>query len=285
MSDDQKEILSKLHQLPSLPAIVQEVIASFNNADRDTASLAHKIEQDQGLSAKVLRVANSTFFGLPRKVGSIQDAVVVLGFDCIRSIVLATGIVQTFPPSPDCLFDRQAYWQRCFRIGTLSNMLAKQFLQQGQQLAFTAGMFYDIGQLVLDLCIPEQFAALLQQQKTLHLPLLEVERTQLGFDHAEIGAELIRLWHFPEEIEHVVRFWQEPKIQTNFSPLVCVVHMAALLENGVCGEELIATLPETVREKMQITWERIEARLPHPRHLEVGASLALTGVTDGGESD
>jgi HD-like signal output (HDOD) protein len=269
-----KEILARLHQLPSLPVIVQEVIASFGDPDLDTASLSHKIAQDIGLSARVLRVANSSFYGLPRKVGSIPDAVIVLGFDTIRSLVLSAGMTHTFPPSPDTALDRQAYWQRCFRVATLSKALGKDFLQQGQQLAFTAGMFHDIGQLVLDLCIQEQFSALLQKQITLNLPLLELERTELGFDHAEIGAEVIRLWNFPAEIEQVVRHWQNPELQTSFSPLVCVVRMATLLESGLTGTAFMARLPDTCRVRMQITWERIEACLPPCEQLEASAGLA-----------
>lgn len=268
-----KEIIAKLRQLPSLPSIVQEVIASFNDADLNTASLAHKIAQDQGLTAKILRVANSSFYGLPRKVGSIQDAVVVLGFDTIRSLALSAGMAQAFPPSPGSLFDRQAYWQRSFRVAAISRALAKNF-KQDQQLAFTAGMFYDIGQLVLDLCIPEHYSTLLGRHAATDLLLLEVERTDLGFDHAEIGAEVIRLWNFPQKIEQVVRYWHWPEQQEVFDPLVCLVHMAASLENGASGEDLIAKLSKTCCSRMQMNWVRIEACLPQPDQLEAATSLA-----------
>lgn len=268
-----KEIIAKLRQLPSLPSIVQEVIASFSDADWDTALLAHKIAQDQGLSAKVLRVANSSFYGLPRKVGSIQDAVVVLGFDTVRSLVLSAGMAHAFSPSPGSLFDRQAYWQRSFRVAAIAKALAKNF-RQDQQLAFTAGTFYDIGQLVLDLCIPEHFSAMLVRHATTDLLLLEAERTELGFDHAEIGAEVIRLWNFPQEIERVVHYWRRPEQQEAFDPLVCLVHIAASLESGASGEDLIAGLSKTECGRMPMTWERIEACLPQPDQLEAAASLA-----------
>lgn len=269
------EIIARLHQLPSLPSIVQEVIASFNDTDLDTALLAHKIVQDQGLSAKVLRVANSTFYGLPRKVGSIQDAIVVLGFGTVRSLVLSVGMVKTFPPSPDSLFDRQDYWQRSFRVAIFSSALAQCF-RMNQQTAFTTGMFHDIGQLVLDLCIPQQFAEMQQQLVTTGLGLIEIERSMLGFDHAEIGAEMMRLWNFPQEIEQVVRYWYRPEQQEAFDPMVCLVHIAASLENGASGEELIARLSKISCGRMQMTWKRIEAYLPQSDQLEAAASLART---------
>ncbi len=268
-----KEIITKLRQLPSLPSIVQEVIASFNDADLDSVSLADKIAQDQGLSAKILRVANSSFYGLPRKVGSIHDAVVVLGFDTVRSLVLSAGMAQAFPSTPGSSFDRQAYWQRSFRVAAISMALGKNF-RQDQQLAFIAGMFYDIGQLVLDLCITERYSAMLGRHPASDLLLLEIEQSDLGFDHAEIGAEVIRLWNFPQEIEQVVRYWHRPEQQKAFNPLVCLVQIAASLESGASGEDLIAGLSKTCCSRMQMTWERIEVCLPHPDQLEAVANLA-----------
>lgn len=266
-----KELVCRLHQLPSLPVILQELIASFSDADLDTVSLAKKIEQDQGLSAKVLRVANSSFYGLSRGVGTIQYALVVLGLESVRSMALSAGMVRAFPDSHGSLFNRQAYWQRSFRVAAIAKALAKN-LRQGEQLAFTAGMFYDIGLLVLDLCIPQQFASLLEQQTVSGLSLTEIERSELGFDHAEIGAELVRLWNFPSEIEQVVLYWRQPELTSE--PLASIVHIAALLESGLSGEELMEALPENLRHRNNLTWERIEACLPHIEQLEAAASMA-----------
>lgn len=265
------EILASLHQLPPMPAAVQEVIASFRNADLDSAVLAHKIAQDQGLSVKVLRLANSPFYGLPRRVGSIQDAVVVLGFDCVRSLALSAGMAQAFPPAPWSPFDRQAYWRRSFRVAAFSGALARAF-RLDRQMAFTSGMFHDIGLLVLDLCIPGQFAGLLERQAISGVDLMEIERSVLGFDHAEIGAEVVRRWNFPQEIETVVRCWREPEREP-FNSLAGMVHVAALLESGLSGEALMKRLPEVLRDRMGITWERIEAGLPSPEQVEAGADL------------
>lgn len=266
------DLLAKLHRLPSLPTIVLEVIASFSETDPDFTLLANKISQDQGLSAKVLRVANSSFYGLSRKVGSIQEAITVLGFDCIRSVVLSAGVKKIFPSSQNDLFDLTAYWQRSFRVAAISMALAKNF-QQNPQLAFTTGMFYDIGQLVLSECIPQQFAEILQQQNATGSDLIEIERALLGFDHAEIGAELIRLWNFPQKIEQVVRHWHQPELLTTIDPIVCVVRMAALLESGVRGDVLITSMPKICNDRTQMTWECIEACLPHPDHLKATADL------------
>lgn len=268
-----EDLITKLRQLPSLPVVVQEVIASFNVDNPDATALANKIAQDQGLSARVLRVANSTFYGLPRKVGSIQDAIAVLGFDCLRSLVLSAVVAQVFPVAQGSLFDRPAYWQRSFRVAAIAQSLAKHY-KQDPQLAFTAGMFHDMGQLVLDMCITQQFSRLLRQQAESGLGLLEVERSELGFDHAEIGAEIVRRWNFPQEIEQVVRHCQQPASATTFSALVCVVHTAILLESGIGGAALIARLSQTGCAQMQTSWDNIEACLPPDEQLKAAVDLA-----------
>lgn len=273
MTASQKEIIARLHRLPSLPLAVQAVIASFSDPDLDTALLARKIAQDQGLSARVLRVANSSFYGLQRKVGSIQDAVVVLGFDAIRSLVMSAGVIQGFPSLPGSLFDRNAYWRRSFHVAGYAMALAD-CLRQGQQMAFTAGMFHDIGQLVLDVCIPEQLSEILEQQRISGQSLIEAEQSRLGFDHALIGAEVARLWNFPPEIEHAIRYWRTP-VNEPFEPVTGIVHVAVLLEGGLEGEALIGRLPGTLRDRLNISWERIGPRLPERDQLDAVSGLML----------
>lgn len=266
-------LLARLQQLPSLPAIVQELIASFSNSELDTAVLAQKIEQDLGLSAKVLRVANSSFYGLSRKVGSVQDALVVLGFECVRSMALSAGMLQAFPVAPGSAFDRQAYWQRSLRVAVIAKALAKE-LRWRQELAFTAALFHDIGLLVLDLSIPQQFSALQQQAESAE-NLLVIEQAELGFDHIEIGAELVRLWNFPAEIEQVVRYWREPELQAD--PLAGIVYIAVLLESGVSVEALMASLPMELASRMNLTVSRIAGCLPTSDQMDAAASLVQAG--------
>lgn len=270
MSLSQQELIARLHQLPSLPVVVQEVIASFKDPDLDMASLVDTISLDQGLSAKLLRVSNSSFYGLPRRIGSVQDAVVVLGFDVVRSLVLSAGISKIFPSAPASPFDRQAYWRRSFRVAVYSKALAT-MLRNEPQLAFTAGMFHDIGLLVLDVCAPQQFAELLQVHVTTGEDLIGITRNELGFDHTSIGAEIIRHWNFPAEIERVARDCHQLAI-TPVDPLAGIVHLALLLEQGLAGEDLMQSLPPALKDGLEISWLRIEECLPTRVQLDVATA-------------
>jgi putative nucleotidyltransferase with HDIG domain len=271
---DKSAILDKLHQLPAMPQVVQEVMDSFRDPDVGSAILAHKIELDQGLSARVLRVANSSFYGLAREVGSIQDAITVLGFDTVRSLVVSAGFVHTFSQTtPGDLFDRHAYWMRSFRVATYTEALAK-CLGGMRQLSFTSGLFHDVGQLVLSICIPEKFAEILAQQKTSGLSLVEVEREVLGFDHAVIGAEMAKRWNFPPKIEHAIHYWRMPE-SVSFESITGMVHVAVLIESGLSGDALMNLMPKTLCDRLQISWERIEPCMPQPDELDAAANLMM----------
>lgn len=270
---DKSVILDKLHQLPAMPLVVREVMDSFRDKNVGSAGMAHKIAHDQGLSARVLRVANSSFYGLAREVGSIQDAVMVLGFDTVRSLVLSAGVTRAFPATEDALFDRHAYWMHSIRVATYTESLA-QCLGGSRQLSFTAGLFHEVGQLVLSICIPEIFADILAQQKTSGVSLVEIERTVLGFDHAEIGADMARRWNFPPVIEHAIHYWRAPEME-HFEPITGMVHVAVLMESELNGDALISSLPKELIERLNISWERIEACMPEPEQLEAVVDLML----------
>ena len=270
---DKRQIFDKLHHLPAMPQVVREVMASFKDPNVGSAIMAQKIAHDQGLSARVLRVANSSFYGLAREVGSMQEAVTVLGFDTVRSLVVLAGATFAFPPSANTLFDRQAYWINSFRVATYTEALA-QCLGGARQMSFTAGLFHDVGQLALSICIPEKFAGLLAQQKSSGLSLIELEKSELGFDHAEIGAEMARRWNFPPEIEHAIHYWRTPEHEP-FEQTNAIVYVAVLLENGLRGDDLMARLPETLRDRLQVSWDRIEPCLPQPDQLDAVANLML----------
>ncbi|HEU0187885.1 MAG TPA: HDOD domain-containing protein [Gallionellaceae bacterium] len=273
MTISKEEVLARLHQLPSVPMVIQKLMDSFKDEDMDANALANMIARDQGLSARVLRVANSPFYGLPRKIASIQDAVLVMGFSGVRSLVLSAGIVHAFPEVPGSRFDRSAYWKRSFRVAAYARALA-QSLRQDAQMAFTAAMFHEIGLLVLDVCIPEQFSLMLQDQALTSRSLMEIEQAQMGFDHALIGAEVARSWNFPDEIEHAIRYWAMPDHEP-FRAVTGIVYVAVQLENGLRGEDLIRRLPEALCRQLGLSWDHIEAGLPDEQELNAGAGLML----------
>jgi len=272
------EILNRLHQLPSIPAVVQELIVSFDNPEIDSQHLAQKIGQDQALAAKVLRVANSAFYGLPRQVGSIQEAVVVLGFSTVRSLVLSAGIIDAFSTASASGIDRKKYWQRSMATAIYARAVAKCLRQDGE-MAFSAGLLHDIGIMVLDVCDHERFAALWQSTQAGEDGLIEAERAALGFDHAELGAEVARRWKFPPAIEEAIRSHYQNE-HSSFQMLTGIVQLAALLarfseEEEAAADEWFTRIPQTLLDALQLDRERLEKCLPQPEQVEAAKNQML----------
>ena len=149
-------VFDHIGQLPTVPSVVQELIASFDRDDIDVASLATKVSKDQVISAKVLRLANTAHFGSPRQISSIEDAVIVLGFDKLRTLVIASGIAGMAIPIPE--FDKVHYWRYSLNVANTAKLLAKMARHNGE-VAFTAGLLHSIGQLLIHIAAPADAAA------------------------------------------------------------------------------------------------------------------------------
>lgn len=267
-----EKALSRLHQLPAIPAVVQEVLASFNASHIDLDELVGKIGRDQVLTAKLLRVANSSFYGFPRKIASLHDAVVVMGLSGVRSMALSVGFMHAFDNSGHGTLDRVEYWKRCFRVASYSKAIAK-CLRQPQEVAFTAGMLHDIGQLVLDICLPEQYAEAVARAQADGSDLIAAEEAMLGFHHGMLGAEVARRWNFPPEIEQSIRDCH--KLPENPPPFSMIVGMAVRLDRGDSPASVLEAVPPARGKNMGLDADRLAAALPDRNQLEAGMAGLL----------
>ena len=267
------EAFGRLHQLPALPNVVQEVAASFNAGEVDTDDLSRKIARDQGLTTKLLRVANSSFYGFPRRISSIHDAVVVMGLAGVRSLVLSPGLVHAFGAGTGGTLDRNQYWRRSFRVASYAKAIAR-LLRQPPEVAFTAGLLHDIGQLVLDICLQQEFAETLAKLPTFDNDLLAAERATLGFTHSELGAEVLRRWNFPTEIEHAVRDCHHASALLTES-LTVIVHLGICIEGEEPIPDVLTRLSQEVRNQFPLDAQKLSAALPARDELEAGIADLL----------
>lgn len=273
-----EEVLVNLSRLPALPIVVQEVIGSFDNPQMSVSTLANKISQDQVITAKILRIANSPFYGLPRQVASVQDAVVILGFDSVRNITIAAGLIHGFAHAPEVCFDPRQFWMSNMQVAVYAKIIAKK-LGQNPEIAFTAGLLHDIGLIVLAVCIPDVYGQLFKRQPDSGLPLFELEQAELGFDHAMLGAEVARRWNFPEVILHAIQFHHAPD-QNPTAPVTDIVHVANYMADEIAKEtpeeEILACFPRGVQMRMECAPEQIRECIPELRQLG-SSKTALAG--------
>ena len=218
------ELAASVRDLPALPAVVMELIQSIGDANVNAEQLATKISHDQALAAKTLRLANSSFYGLSRRVTSISEATTILGLRTLRSIATAAGLVSGFSDA-DCRgFHFDAFWRHAIGSALCARSLA-QALRLDEDAAFTLGLMHDIGRLVLVSRYAERYAAALEYQREHDCVVSEAERFAFGTDHAVVGAMVVERWHFAPSVVAAIAGHHDPQ-ETTAKSLADVVHVA-----------------------------------------------------------
>lgn len=258
------QVRARLNQLPSLPSAVSELLASIGDEDPDVEKIARLIAKDLGLTARVLRVANSSFYGLQKKVSTINDAVIVLGFRAVRSMVLAVSMGSTFRVDACAGFDAQAY----FRHGVATALAARSLapmVGQNPELSFTAGLLHDIGQLVLAANFPDQYATALAYRAKHDCQLIVAERDMIGLDHTIVGGLLAETWNFPETLRCAVVDHHHPA-SAEASSLADLIHLADITAHALglanMKDELVPPVDRTAWQRLRMDSNKYATALP-----------------------
>lgn len=270
-----EQLFDKTHLMPTIPKVVQELIESFGNEDVDVESIARKVGLDQVLTAKVLRLANSSYYGLQRQIGSVDEAVVVMGLNSLRTLVVATGVTGAFAPITG--FDRTRFWRHSLVVAAYARLLAKKVRLNGE-VAFTAGLMHAIGEVLIHLALPAEADAV-DRRVAKGERRVDIERASLGFSHCEVGAELARRWCFPNDIQAAILHYDAPLKADPRSPLAALVHVSAYLAaaqaNEVSAEELQAAYPHEVGASIKLDAENALSGLPSFAEASSGSEAFL----------
>lgn len=218
------DVVKNLDDLPSLPAVVMELLNSIDQEDVDIAVLAKKVSHDQALTAKTLRLANSSLFGLQVKVTTIQQAITFLGFQSTRNLITAAAVTGCFADQLCPGFDHRAFWRHSIATAACAKVLARH-VRFNQDYAFTAGLLHDIGRLVLVSCFPDLYAEVLAYQKEQDCYPLQAERAVIGIDHVEAGLALAEHWNFSDTMRLAIAGHHEPE-KPGAGFLAAIIHVA-----------------------------------------------------------
>jgi putative nucleotidyltransferase with HDIG domain len=218
------DVVRNLDDLPSLPAVVMELLNSIDQDDVDISVLAKKVSYDQALTAKTLRLANSSLYGLQVKVTTIQQAITYLGFQTTRNLITAAAVTGCFAEGHCPGFDHKAFWRHSIATAACAKVLARQ-MRFNQDYAFTAGLLHDIGRLVLVSCFPNQYSITLAYREEHDCYLLEAERKVLGVDHVDAGMALAEHWNFSDTMRLAIGGHHDPEAP-GAGFLAAIIHVA-----------------------------------------------------------
>ncbi|HEX8404108.1 MAG TPA: HDOD domain-containing protein [Duganella sp.] len=218
------DVVRTLDDLPSLPAVVMELLNSIDQDDVDISVLAKKVSYDQALTAKTLRLANSSLYGLQVKVTTIQQAITYLGFQTTRNLITAAAVTGCFAEGHCPGFDHKAFWRHSIATAACAKVLARQ-MRFNQDYAFTAGLLHDIGRLVLVSCFPNQYSVTIAYRAEHDCYLLEAERKVLGVDHVDAGMALAEHWNFSDTMRLAIGGHHDPEAP-GAGFLASIIHVA-----------------------------------------------------------
>ena len=266
-----ESILKHSGELPALPRAASHILAVIENPQTTATKLEKAIALDQALTAKVLRIANSPFYGAVRDIRTVSEAVVRLGFVAIRNWTLVAATKSVFlTPGAGMLF--QKIWRQSVLSAMASQLVAQNLHDREPESVFLGGLMQNIGQLVLARAEPEFFHEIVSSSADRQVPYYIVEKDLLGFDHGEIGSLLIREWNLSRDLEEAVRYHHR---LDEVEPGNLLPAMIAL------GEE-IASCSSSAPEEDQNNWENSEASrfldLPQEQYTKLQEQARLLSI-------
>ena len=222
------DLVKNAKDLVSLPEVSLRVNELANDPNSTADDMAKVISQDPALVARMLKIANSVFYGLSTEVETITRAVAVLGTNKIRDLVLSTAASDTFDGIPNDLITMQDFWHHSLYCGLLAQILAKKSKKVHAESIFIAGLLHDIGQLLMFNQLPGKSheAILLLMEGPEELETYEAERHIFGFDHMQVGAELVKHWNLAPVLQECVEFHHEPQMAKEFPAEVALINIA-----------------------------------------------------------
>jgi putative nucleotidyltransferase with HDIG domain len=240
-------IVSKMDTLPSVPALYLELNEVLQSPEPSILRVGQIISRDPGMTAKILQLSNSAFFGLRRHISNSVDAVAYLGLDRIEHLFLAVHAFSQFVPSPGSTFSIELLWEHSLSTAALAKTIAEQE-EAGKNIdqdAFTAGLLHDIGKLMLACRLPDKYNEAINLAKMRGLPLWVAEHLLLSTTHAEIGAYLLGLWGIPDSIVEAVAYHHRPSdsVDKAFSALTAL-HAADCHSNINSHAEIAPPQPD-----------------------------------------
>ena len=248
-----KDLVSSIDTLPSLPSVYSKLQKKIREPEATLDDVGEIIGQDIAMTAKILQLVNSAFFGLYQKVETPARAVKLLGLDTIKALVLVSGIFSEIKV-PEDIFSAQTLWSHSLTVGTLAKKIAENETDQKDIIdnSYIAGVLHDIGKLILVSKMESYYreATLLARQE--HLPFIQAEQKIFKATHCDMGAYLIGLWGFPSDIVEAIGFHHQlgEYPEGTFSPAL-TVHIANVMYYKFHQEETVGTGPEFNEEYIQ----------------------------------
>ncbi len=248
--------------LGMLPQITSQILRMVDNPNASPRQIGALIERDPGLASKLLKTANSAYYGSPGKIKTVSQAISVMGLSAVRSVVVSQAYQQmTAVRSASKRFDRLAFWQHSLATASAARVLAKLKGYRDPEEAFLAGLMHDAGRLVMDRFLPNELDQICTLALERVIPLIEAEREVLGYTHVEVGDMLAEQWNLPDGLRAAIRMHHHPKGTFAECPLGYLVYAANVIAHQVgfaLQPPVLYTMEESAKQELALPEAQLE---------------------------
>jgi len=225
-----EKIIRSVDELPPMPASIIKLSELIKNPMTSGKEIASVITLDQALTAKLLKWCNSPLYGLSREITSVEQAVALLGNSAIQSLATACCANQLFSKELDgYMIDKEDLWKHAIACASGAQIISKKKAPALKDTSFTAGLLHDLGKIILNNYVKNEFAQISEIVKNEKIPFTEAEHRVLGFDHTEIGSKAAEKWKLPKDLTEAIRYHHDPSLSPNSSKLVDIVHISNII--------------------------------------------------------
>ncbi|MHC4886469.1 MAG: HDOD domain-containing protein [Planctomycetota bacterium] len=202
---DLKSIVDQIIDLPTLPQVVSAIIELLDDPNSSVNDINDVMSKDPALVAKILKVVNSAFYSLPNPVSSISQAIVILGFNTVKSIAISASVLDMFGSGDEC-FSYEEFWAHSIGCATVASSVSRRIPGADADTAFVLGLVHDLGKLILDQYAPVEFQDILSMAQSRECQFCEVEQEELETTHADIGYWLAQKWKLDENLALAIKY-------------------------------------------------------------------------------
>jgi len=233
MKYSSETIVKKSSGVYSLPTIYEKLDRQINDPLNNLEDIANTLLEDAGLSARLLKLANSVLYSFPSKVDTVTKAVTIIGTNQLRDLALATSVISLFDGVDSSIIDMEEFWKHSIAVGIAARVIATYRSEPNVERFYLMGLLHDIGRILMFIQIPESMAEIIKESKTSHQPLYKLEKKHFGFDHGETGHLLLNEWKLPNVISAAVANHHYPTKSIAYNHEAAVIHIADLLINSM----------------------------------------------------
>jgi HD-like signal output (HDOD) protein len=224
-----KQLASEVENLFSLPELYFKIKKVIDHPASTVNDVADVVVQDPNMSARILRIVNSSFFGFATEIESIPRAINIMGMSQLHDLALTISATKAFKGINSSLINMKDFWLHSIYCAAIAKLIARKCNVVDSERLFVSGILHDIGHLVIYTKLPSQTAKLLETAKQQQIPLAQLEKSTFGFDYAEVGGELLKLWRLPDCLSQTIQNHTQIQNEEKFALDAAIIHIANIL--------------------------------------------------------